>query len=450
MSLKKYIILILFCTPLLSNSQIIQNEICGFDKHNTIFKKEAWRNNNDYLNNFLDSCQYDSTINNILYKVPVKFWIYRRTKGKDGITLSDMKDHIRHLNYFHSINNTGIRFYLRPDFEYIDKDRLYKLNYISQAPIQSLIRRSKGCVNVYVAEKIKRNKTFSINRNYSGTYNSFTKGVIIARGVSSSTLSHEIGHYFGLMHPHKYWKTKLKQEPVSRTRTIRGSNIKMCERKGDGLCDTPAEPNLSRYTDDNCRYTGWNVKDKFGEVYKPATNNIMSYTNNRDCRDKFTAGQIAVMLKSASKNKYAEAWSTQSENAENFDFDYYEPDDTREIASEIFLNTPQVHTFHLICTGKRKTDFIDHTDWLYFNLKTTKTQVLTIKISSSGYKFAPVTISIFKNNKLIKKTSVINSLLNSTIRLQNIDPGKYYLKIETVFPQENISGYKIMLENKTW
>ncbi len=446
MFLKKYIILIIFCIPLLSDSQIIQNEICGFENHNITFLKKPWKNNNDYLYNFLDSCQYDSTIKNILYKVPVKFWIYRRSNGKDGITLTDMKDHIRYLNYYHSINNTGFRFYLRPDFEYIDNDRLYKLNYISQAPFQSLIRRSKGCVNIYVAEKIKRNKTFSINRNYSGTYNALTKGVIIARGGSNSTLSHEIGHYFGLKHPHKYWKTKFKQEPVSRTRTIRGSNIKMCERKGDGLCDTPAEPNLSRYTDDNCRYTGWNVKDKYGDVYKPATNNIMSYTKNRNCRVKFTAGQKAIMLITASRNKYADAWSTQSENAQNFDFDYYEPDDAEEIASEIFFNTPQTHTFHLIYTGKRKTDFIDHTDWLYFTLNTTKAQDLTIKISSSEYKFTPITVSVFKHNKLIKKASVLNASLNSTISLQNIKPGKYYLKIETVFPQEQITGYKINVE----
>ena len=93
------------CIPLLSNSQIIQNEICGFDDHKIIFKNEPWTNNNDYLYSFLDSCQYDSTKNNVLYKVPVKFWIYRRSNSKDGITLTDMKDHIRHLNYFHSINN---------------------------------------------------------------------------------------------------------------------------------------------------------------------------------------------------------------------------------------------------------------------------------------------------------------------------------------------------------
>lgn len=443
MSLRKYIILIFFCSPLLSNSQIIQDELCDFDDHNITLKRKPRINNNIFLNNTLDSCQYDSSVKNVLYKVPVKFWIYRRSNGKDGITLTDMKDHIRYLNYYHSINNTGIRFYLRPDYKFIDNDRLYKLNYISQAPFQTLIKRSKACVNVYVAEKLKWNKTFSINRNYSGTYNSITKGVIIARGIPNSTLSHEIGHYFGLNHPHKYWRTKFKQEPVSRTKTIRWSNIRMCERKGDGLCDTPAEPNLSRYTDDKCCYTGWNVKDKYGKVYKPATNNIMSYTKNRDCRNNFTKGQITVMLKTLSRNKYAKAWSTQSENAENFNFDYYEPDDAREIASEIFFNTPQTHTFHLICTGKKKTDFTDHTDWLYFNLETTIKQNVTITISKSEYPLTDIKISVFSNSNLISESSISSGSKLKIIKLNNIKSGKYYIKIKQVTTKEKLTGYKI-------
>ncbi len=117
MLLKKYLILVFFCIPLLSNSQIIQDELCGFDDNIINLKKKPRINNNKYLNNFLDSCKYDSSINNILYRVPVKFWIYRRSNGKDGISLTAVKDHIRHLNYYHSINNTGIRFYLRPDYE---------------------------------------------------------------------------------------------------------------------------------------------------------------------------------------------------------------------------------------------------------------------------------------------------------------------------------------------
>ena len=217
----------------------------------------------------------------------------------------------------------------------------------------------------------------------------------------------------------------------------------MCERKGDRLCDTPAEPNLSRYTDDKCHYTGWNVKDKYGEVYKPATDNIMSYPKNRECRKKFTKGQIAVMLETASRNKYAKAWCTQSENAKNFDFDYYEPDDAREIASEIFFNTPQIHTFHLICTGKKKAELIDHVDWLYFNLNTTKEQDITISISESKYPLTDIKISVFCNSEIISESNIAFDLAPKIIKLNNIKSGKYFIKIEQVTTKEELTGYKI-------
>ncbi len=217
----------------------------------------------------------------------------------------------------------------------------------------------------------------------------------------------------------------------------------MCERKGDGLCDTPAEPNLSRYTDDKCHYTGWNVKDKYGEVYKPVTNNIMSYPKNRECRNNFTNGQIAVMLETASRNKYAKAWSTQSENAKNFDFDYYEPDDAREIASEIFFNTPQTHTFHLICTGKKKADLIDHIDWLYFNLNTTKKQDITISISESKYPLTDIKISVFSISGIISESNISSGSKLKIIKLNNIKSGKYLIKVEQVTTKEELTGYKI-------
>ena len=295
MSKRKNFIILFFLFPIISFSQIFQEEVCEHSAIQISLKETK---------NIPDSCHYTRNIETVLYKIPIKFWIYRKSNSKGGLTIEDMKEHINHLNYYYSINNTGIRFYLRPDYEYIDSDKLFKLNYLSQAPFQTIRHRSKGCINVYVAEKLKRSKRFSIDQNYSGTYNSVSKGVIMARGVSSSTLSHEIGHYLGLKHTHRLWKIKLLQEPVSRTKEIPFTNKKKCEKRGDGLCDTPAEPNLTKYTDKNCHYTGWNVKDKYGEVYKPATDNIMSYTYNRECRNKFTKGQIAVMYKKLKKNKY--------------------------------------------------------------------------------------------------------------------------------------------------
>ena len=443
MSFKKIIQLFFFSFPIIINAQIIQEESCGHIEHR-IFKKSNLKHS-DEIKLFLDSCNYNTVNENIQYRIPVKFWIYRRTNGKDGLTDIKIKEHIRNLNYYHSINNTGFRFYLRTDNEYIDKDRLFKLKYIRQAPFQTLRRKSKGCINIHVAEKLKMNRIFNAAKNYSGTYNSLTNGVIIAKGVSSSTLTHEIGHYFGLKHPHKNWKRKIKGEPVSRTRLIPGTNTRMCETKGDGLCDTPAEPNLSSYTNEKCKYTGWNVTDKYGDFYKPKTDNIMSYTKNRECRNHFTQEQIAFMLFTASKNKYAKYWSVNNKDANKYDFDYFEPDNSKKTASELFLRTTQTHTFHKIFTKEKKLNYEDTVDWLYFDYKSSKPISLKLIISESDYEFPQLLISVFKEQKSILKSPIQVIEEPKELILKNIEEGRYFIRIVKNSSKKKCSGYKIKL-----
>ncbi|MCF6366537.1 MAG: hypothetical protein L3J35_10090 [Bacteroidales bacterium] len=445
MSLKRIIILsyFLFFTTV-NYAQFFQEEICGHI--GKTFSKNLSFRNYEKIKLHLDYCNYNPYIENIKYRIPVKFWIYRKSDGTGGLSEIQIKEHLRNLNHYHSTNNTGIRFYLRPDIEYIDKDRLFKLKYLNQAPFQTLKRKSKSCINIYVAEKLKMNRVFNIPKNFSGTYNSFSKGIIIAKGVSSSTLTHEIGHYLGLKHPHKHWKSKIKSEPVSRTRLIPGTNTLMCEKKGDGLCDTPAEPNLSNYTDDNCKYTGRNVKDKYGEEYKPATDNIMSYTKNRECRNNFTQEQIALMLYTASKNKYSKYWSDENKNFENYNFDYFEPDNTKNTASEIFLRTIQTHTFHEILTKSKKKQFYDRFDWLYFDLNTSKPQTYKITVSKSEYEFPKIKITVFFNEKIIQEKIIENIENEENILLYDISKGRYFINIQKISNYNKIKSYKIKVE----
>jgi hypothetical protein len=428
-------------------TQIIHTDQCACSEFSLIdFLK------NQGKRNYVIENSVNNKEDNILYRIPVKFWIFRMSNGTGGLTLTEIKEYMNDLNYYHSINNTGFRFYLRPDIEYINNDRLYKLNYISQAPFQSMLKKSKGCINVLVTEKLIKKNLFKADNSYSGTYNRLSNAVIYSKGSSSSTLTHEIGHYFGLKHPHRLWQVKILglrikkfQEPVSREKTVLIGNKKQCEKRGDKLCDTPAEPRLSNLTTDDCKYTGWNITDKYGIKYRPSTNNIMSYTRNRECRDTFTIGQIERMLYFASKNKYHKIWSTQYENSEDFDFDYYEPDDNRATASEIFFNTFQTHTFHKMSTSKKKAELEDNIDWLYFNINSKIPQNINISFQKSKYKFSPIRISIYYNKDLIHKTKISQLTNTNTIELKQRKKGTYFIKIEKLTPQNHITGYIIKL-----
>ena len=101
-------------------------------------------------------------------------------------------------------------------------------------------------------------------------------------GTDGSTLTHEIGHFLGLLHTH---------EPATGLELVNGAN---CQTAGDLICDTPADPNLSRAGAMNgCLYVG-NFVDQNNQTYIPNARNIMSYSFS-SCQDLLTSGQSERM-----------------------------------------------------------------------------------------------------------------------------------------------------------
>lgn len=99
-----------------------------------------------------------------------------------------------------------------------------------------------------------------------------------------SSITHEMGHYFNLLHTFEGSGTEL----------VNGSN---CETEGDQICDTPADPfvqgdPLGLYLGDKCRFIS-EKRDRNGEYYNPDVGNIMSYYGCGDCG--FTWGQLNRM-----------------------------------------------------------------------------------------------------------------------------------------------------------
>jgi PKD repeat protein len=103
----------------------------------------------------------------------------------------------------------------------------------------------------------------------------------IAGAKSINTLTHELGHFFGLSHT----------MDDNRTELVNGSN---CQSAADNLCDTPADPGLNNRVDADCVYRNTSLKDALGQAYHPLTNNIMS-SSPRSCRNAFTPQQIEIM-----------------------------------------------------------------------------------------------------------------------------------------------------------
>lgn len=425
-----------------SSAQIHEAESCG--SHRFIFSipkiiPEPWHGNNEFLHKYLDSLGADTGSETILYRIPVKIHMHQNSHGKGGISQAQLKKQINYLNHYHSINRTGIRFYLKPGINYIRKKRFYKTNFILETTRVSGMQNDKSAVNVHFVRNLATYFFGNVKKSYYGVHNKLTDGIIVRERTATATITHEVGHFFGLKHPHKHNnRGRFKQEPVSRTRG--GLFGPYCERRADKLADTPAEPDLSRDVTQDCKYIG-TERDSWGDLYNPDTDNIMSYGKYRECRDKFTRGQKAIMLYTLSKKKYADEWGTRYRGARNYEFDAFEPDDTPEMASEIFFNTPQVHTYHKIFNGKRYLDSDDLADNMILNVKSSKSFAAEIIVSKGKRKMPPVNLAIYRNGRKLKS---INIRAGKTGSLKvKLKKGDYIIQVTNKQPLNQISDYKI-------
>jgi MAM domain, meprin/A5/mu/Pregnancy-associated plasma protein-A len=96
-------------------------------------------------------------------------------------------------------------------------------------------------------------------------------------------LTHEVGHYFGLLHTHQDWNNPPNAECAN------GSNGLVA---GDLIQDTPAEPNYFSVAGllSGCSYVGL-ILDPCGSVYNPDVANYMNYAPY-GCQKRFTPGQL--------------------------------------------------------------------------------------------------------------------------------------------------------------
>lgn len=105
---------------------------------------------------------------------------------------------------------------------------------------------------------------------------------------ASTTLVHELGHYFGLPHTFSGWENG--NTPSNPERVTRSGATANCSGTGDGFCDTDADYLSDRW---NCPYSG--VKyDVNGDRYHPDSSIYMSYATDA-CMTRFSNQQIGRM-----------------------------------------------------------------------------------------------------------------------------------------------------------
>lgn len=254
------------------------------------------------------------------FSIPIRFYVWLASNETPAVVSpSDLNAYIDGVNQGFASNGFNTNFYMYCPI-YITNNDLVDLENNSDTYFLTTGGNSGGfAINIHIIRS---------SPGWAGQYNGVSDNITITRTSSPITLIHEIGHYFGLEHTHKFTEDPgcCKREPVTRGKkwaqaclfclfTNIPVNNRRCSRTGDYLCDTEADPSG---TSDSCVYAG-GLTDGYGEAFHPDTRNYMSYYNNI-CKNQFSQQQKGII---AGAIRY---WMYTVDDAV-LDPDKYEPDD---------------------------------------------------------------------------------------------------------------------------
>jgi hypothetical protein len=240
--------------------------------------------------------------------IPITFHLVANTAGTGRIIEDNVLRQVANIN--EQFADQEIIFYI-DRFNYFNNDAVYETPNSAAATTQMRLRKDNNSVNVFIT-----NKADSGNGGPGVTlaYYDPQEDWIVARkaniGGGSSTLAHELGHFFSLAHPHAGWDCfpftlEDYTNPVNVDFTLPcndggGGSVRIelqngsnCNTAGDHICDTPPDYNLGLLFQNDCDQNTI-VRDKNGELITPMTNNFMGYYTN--CSDyEFTTTQKSLM-----------------------------------------------------------------------------------------------------------------------------------------------------------
>lgn len=217
----------------------------------------------------------------VINSIPIKAHIIRNSNGTGGLSVSDLNAAIDNLNSIYA--NAFLEFFLCDGVNYINDDDFYYHFEKNKENDLTKDHFTPGVINIYFTDYVEISDGNSLC-GYSNTFGA--PDVIVLNNdcaTNGTTLPHEMGHFFSLLHTHGPSNSKLTTELVD------GSN---CDTDGDQICDTPADPQLTyKNVDANCTYIG-TEKDAHGDTFSPDTGNMMSYAKHT-CKSHFSPQQLA-------------------------------------------------------------------------------------------------------------------------------------------------------------
>lgn len=237
----------------------------------------------------------ESSARNAIRYIPVTFHMVADNNGEKRVNYSAVLNQLCKMNKDYA--NLEMIFYLSDQgFNFIDNLGIFT-NPNTASNIDKIVdNKDDDAMNIFITQNADTG-----NSGAGGTtlgFYTFTNDYVICRKNelvdTSSTISHEVGHFFSLNHPHAGWEdVPWSVEDYGSTVTITsigssqtgGQQIPVelmdksnCEISGDLVCDTPPDYNFG-FTSPGCQFV-YEVYDSNSEQIFPQANNYMGYFNN--------------------------------------------------------------------------------------------------------------------------------------------------------------------------
>ena len=281
----------------IANGQQLDPEkhVCGFHPDEEHIER--------LMNNLERAEALDLQRSGVTFFIPLQFHLIARNDGTGGREIKDVLDQMCTLNENYAPYN--IQFFLKDNsVNFINNTSAF--NDPSNTPVILNNNRDLNAVNIYFAD----NTINTPGPNTTLGYYSPSFDWIVMRNdmiLNHWVLSHEIGHFFSLMHTFFGWEqqpynSNQHGNPVNLTTAPNGftpvelANGSNCNTAADRLCDTPPDYNFGATwgAGGGCAPFTLQIRDRNNDLVQPMQNNYMSYFFN--CQQyQFTPMQVNAM-----------------------------------------------------------------------------------------------------------------------------------------------------------
>ncbi len=246
--------------------------------------------------------------------VPVYFHLVSKSDGTGRVAEFRVLDMLCGWNKYYADNGLSLQFYIK-GFNYINSDAAY--NTPRALSGDAVIREAKQAdgMNIFIngvagatandgVLAYYTNKSYNTDPSYANDWIVMIKSE--ASLVSSSTIAHECGHFYSLLHPFNGWESKSFKATQSNAcagvyaadgttlteRVSRDDRDKNCLSSGDFMCGTQADYAQGLGWNGGCTWSGID-KDPLCVPLNIDSKNIMSYFIG--CASTFSDDQKAAI-----------------------------------------------------------------------------------------------------------------------------------------------------------